>query len=85
MSETIFRQARARNNILLDNINELNEYEEEVLSEEINSLNINNIGFNPNKHQTQKASINISDLQKDYYINRLWRSISLSPDDCKTS
>ncbi|CAI2199194.1 6461_t:CDS:2, partial [Funneliformis geosporum] len=74
MSETISHQACARNNILLDNIYELNEYKEEVLSEEINSLNINNI-----------ASINISDLQKDYYINRLWRSIPLSPDDCKTS
>ncbi|CAI2199759.1 4083_t:CDS:2, partial [Funneliformis geosporum] len=32
----------------------------EVLSEEINFLNINDIGFNPNKYRTQKASININ-------------------------
>ncbi|RHZ57143.1 hypothetical protein Glove_393g23 [Diversispora epigaea] len=48
-------------------------------------ITTNNIFFDPNQHRTQWATRGLSTSDKIYYIEKKWKSVSLSPLDCVAS
>ncbi|RHZ72728.1 hypothetical protein Glove_239g14 [Diversispora epigaea] len=48
-------------------------------------ITTNNIFFDPNQHRTQWATRELNTSDKIYYIEKKWKSVSLSPLDCVAS